>query len=195
VFASFCCVYGLTQDARERYSAGYQTTLKPTVPCSVIMCTHAVNITLPWTLGVYMVRDYMGISQGPHTTAVVDNWAPSQTEDPSVILNTTSPQSAAGEPDPTARLPEEHVTAAEAPGPGITNAQVASKLPEDADIISNNEHAKFEHLVGVRAGILSAAFSFSQVCASFCPTVPQCRFVTMISAGPLPTDHSSNFTE
>jgi hypothetical protein len=95
--------------------------------CSVIMLSHSVNMTLPWTLGVFMVRDFMGIS---------------------------------GDKNASAHLSSSHASDVALPSPqslDSTTYEYGLNLQDD------EKRQKLEHLVGYRAGILSAAFSVSQV--------------------------------
>lgn len=109
------------------------------------MLSHSVNITLPWTLGVFMVRDFM------HLNGESANEQLSGRDESAQARN----HSALGLPDATP-----------AGNPSMHNSSDLSQglAEQELSVQQVAEKDRQEHLVGFRAGILSAAFSSSQVC-------------------------------
>ena len=114
--------------------------------CSVIMLSHSVNLTLPWTLGVFMVRDFMHLSGESASEQL------SGSGETSALARLRSPTSL-----PTA-VPADDLNLPD--GNNSSNGRVH----QDLSLEQAEEAEKQEQLVGYRAGILSAAFSLAQVC-------------------------------
>lgn len=112
--------------------------------CSFIMLSHSVNITLPWTLGVFMIRDFMGLS-GDRASAQLSG----------------SAEASASLPSPD-NLPS--ATATDDLSLYEGSSLDASDTQEELLLEATEKRQKQEHMVGLRAGILSASFSLSQVC-------------------------------
>eukprot|EP00892_Ulva_mutabilis_P010644 jgi/Ulvmu1/7952/UM004_0185.1 len=119
---------------------------------SLIMCMHSINITLPWTIGVFMIRNFMGIGH--------DEMALGGTH-----LNNDSTWSAAApvgwSSAAVAPAPELWVLASSQPGQGGGDFQT----PRIGNLtaVSSEEKVHLEAQVGYQAGILSSAFSIAQV--------------------------------
>lgn len=116
------------------------------------MGMHSVNITLPWTIGVFMVRNFMGISK-------IENPVPGS---PSML----SEMAGVGrEPGNETTVPIVPSTSADFIGSeNLLGGNKSSEWQQQE--VPPEVHAdwsKLEAHVGYQAGILSSAFSIAQV--------------------------------
>lgn len=152
--------WGTTVD--RLHVANEATSPDIVVSYSVIMCTHAVNITLPWTLGVFMIRDFMGISRGGPSGMGEEGMFTSPQAGPPGLLDAATPLPSFAEMPSVAPMVVPAASSADALVPEAQDADSITS-PGTTHDSSDDKRAQLEHLVGFRAGILSAAFSFSQV--------------------------------
>lgn len=112
---------------------------------------HSINITLPWTIGVFMVRNFMGIGHGDMPMI-----SPSS--------NQEMPWSAAA--------PSSWSEAALAPSPDVyvekaarpdLDGEPSANVQRGSAPSAEEQKVRLEAHVGYQAGILSSAFSISQV--------------------------------
>jgi hypothetical protein len=117
------------------------------------MLSHSVNITLPRTLGVFMVLDFMDLN-GDHSgaTHLTGLHASGQYLNPATLLSAQA--EGAMLEDASSDTPES------APQHPLQS----TRAPQQLSFEGAQKRKQLEHLVGYRAGILSAAFSLSQVC-------------------------------
>jgi len=112
---------------------------------------HSINITLPWTIGVFMVRNYMGIG---------GNEVPNGHE---VRPDVSSPAAAPISGHSTAPAPMPYLESNEIMIPHIDGSSYEDSLSTKQIHEEDADKVHLEARVGYMAGILSSAFSISQV--------------------------------